>query len=148
MVHQDSSMNASLTVRCRSLELKDRLRKKNSSVWPKFWLKAVMICYSFKITIVVKKGRKWWSSLEKLTTLLTLIYLIEGCLWGLDHLEELWTIFVLRTETLSPPSARINNRKQLIQLGPSLSRLHQIKMRTLLLLLLFCHVSSAGKIIF
>ncbi|XP_030266993.1 major histocompatibility complex class I-related gene protein-like [Sparus aurata] len=35
-----------------------------------------------------------------------------------------------------------NNSKQLIQLGPSLTRLHQIKMRTLLLLLLFCHVSS------
>uniref|UniRef100_A0A671XEH8 Ig-like domain-containing protein n=1 Tax=Sparus aurata TaxID=8175 RepID=A0A671XEH8_SPAAU len=50
--------------------------------------------------------------------------------------------FLDRTETLSPPSARTNNRKQLIQLGPSLPRLHQIKMRTLLLLLLFCHVSS------
>ncbi|XP_030267507.1 class I histocompatibility antigen, F10 alpha chain-like, partial [Sparus aurata] len=36
----------------------------------------------------------------------------------------------------------MNNRKHLIQLGPSLTRLHQIKMRTLLLLLLFCHVSS------
>ncbi|KAM8766203.1 major histocompatibility complex class I-related gene protein-like [Acanthopagrus schlegelii] len=36
----------------------------------------------------------------------------------------------------------INIRKQLIQLGPSLSRLHQIKMRTLFLLLLFCHISS------
>ncbi|XP_030266507.1 BOLA class I histocompatibility antigen, alpha chain BL3-6-like [Sparus aurata] len=36
----------------------------------------------------------------------------------------------------------MNNRKHLIQLCPSLTRLHQIKMRTLLLLLLFCHVSS------
>ncbi|XP_030266285.1 class I histocompatibility antigen, F10 alpha chain-like [Sparus aurata] len=45
-------------------------------------------------------------------------------------------------QKLSRLSARTNNRKQLIQLGPSLSRLHQIKMRTLLLLLLFCHVSS------
>ncbi|XP_036945616.1 class I histocompatibility antigen, F10 alpha chain-like isoform X1 [Acanthopagrus latus] len=39
-------------------------------------------------------------------------------------------------------SFKINDRKQLIQLGPSLTRLHQIKMRTLLLLFLFCHVSS------
>ncbi|XP_036945605.1 major histocompatibility complex class I-related gene protein-like isoform X2 [Acanthopagrus latus] len=36
----------------------------------------------------------------------------------------------------------MKNCEQLIQLGPSLTRLHQIKMRTLLLLLLFCHVSS------
>uniref|UniRef100_A0A671UKA4 Major histocompatibility complex class I-related gene protein-like n=1 Tax=Sparus aurata TaxID=8175 RepID=A0A671UKA4_SPAAU len=36
----------------------------------------------------------------------------------------------------------MTNSEQLIQLGPSLTRLHQIKMRTLLLLLLFCHVSS------
>ena len=78
--------------------------------------------------------------------------LIRYCMWGLlvrtGSLGGGLDYFVLRTETLSLLSARTNNSKQLIQLGPSLTRLHQIKMRTLLLLLLFCHVSSPGKITF
>ena len=74
------------------------------------------------------------SGLFKVRNLSNLLYYSPWCSWGLDHLLAVWSISILRTET--------------IQLGPSLTRLHQIKMRTLLVLLLFCHVSSPGKIIF